>query len=257
MICWLRQVGNPQKSALCETPMISVLFKKANLTIKENYGIWDQKKKEMYCLLKSIWMVPISLPPTQAPSLLWQHSPLRPQWPLDSNSREGGGLGDPGLEAAHITSTHFPKAKTQWLSHNHLPGSLGNSMCPRGRGSRLGRYFNYMGGGGRGKSLSLTIIEFLPNWQHRYCSLISLDSKKEMGHFSHTRIFGIWLIFATCYCLYFVIYQPWIAPVSSLLWGLKNSVHLHCLPPSLPALLVKFCWLCCYICFFYDLKYDK
>lgn len=31
----------------------------------------------MYCLLKSIWMVPISLPPTQAPSLLWRHSPLR------------------------------------------------------------------------------------------------------------------------------------------------------------------------------------
>ena len=54
-----------------------------------------------------------------------------------------------------------------------------------------------------------------------------------------------------------MIYQPWIAPVSSLLWRMKNLVHLFCLPPSFPASLFKFCWWYGYICFFYDLKYDK
>ena len=52
-------------------------------------------------------MVPISLPPTQVHSSRLP-SLLRPQWP---QTAEGRGVGEPSLEATHITSTHVPKAQ--------------------------------------------------------------------------------------------------------------------------------------------------
>ena len=87
--------------------------------------------------VKSIWVVPNSLLPTQACSSRLS-SLLRPQWPQIA---EGRGVGEPSLEATHITSTHV-------LTHDHLSQSLGNSRYPRGRGRRLGPNFNYIGGGG-------------------------------------------------------------------------------------------------------------
>lgn len=72
-----------------------------------------------------------------------------------------------------------------------------------------------------------------------------------MWCFSHTWIWGIWSMFTICYCLQSVIYQSWRAPISSLVWRMKDLVHLRCLPPSLPALLPRFCWLYYYIYLFW------
>lgn len=57
--------------------------------------------------VKSIWVVPNSLLPTQACSSRLS-SLLRPQWPQRA---EGRGVEEPSLEATHVTSSHVPRAK--------------------------------------------------------------------------------------------------------------------------------------------------
>lgn len=155
----------------------------------------------------------------------------------------------------------FQKPKPHRLSCDHLQGSLGNPMCPRERGSRLGWNLTTWERWG-GTSLILTVTEFLPTG--RVNTVVEFPyirrRNKEMGHVSHTWIFAAWFIFATCYCPCFVVHQPWLAPIIALLWKMKNFIHLHCLPPSLPASLFKLCGLYYYIIniyFFYGLKYDK
>ena len=141
---------------------------------------------------------------------IWMFLDIKPQGPS-------------AFHTTHITSIHVPTAK-------ELQGSLGNNLAiyPTGRESRLGRILNHMAVGGEGTLYPK--IEFLPNWQGRASSwfirfeeINKSDISNTPGHLGKD---------ATCHCLYFMIHQPCVAPISTpccegwRAWFVNTASHL-------------------------------